>query len=175
PIVAPLGPAARSGTPEEAAAFGEVVQLAVPFGALAELGPRILPAIAGKVVLDAGNPFPHRDGVAAAEAIRDGRGSGRWTAKHLPGARLVKAFNTIFWQMLQTEAHRAGDRLGVPLASDDAGALEVAARLVRDAGFEPVVVGGLDRAKDFDPESPVWNRGMTARALRHHFGLPEAR
>jgi 8-hydroxy-5-deazaflavin:NADPH oxidoreductase len=175
PIVAPLGAGGRSGTPEEAAAFGEVALLAVPFGALANLGPRLAPALAGKVVLDAGNPFPHRDGVAAAEAIRDGRGSGRWTAERLPEARLVKAFNTVFWQNLQTEAHRAGDRLGVPLASDDAGALEVAAQLVRDAGFEPVVVGALERARDFDPESAVWNKGMSARALRHHFGLGEGR
>jgi predicted dinucleotide-binding enzyme len=175
PIVAPLGGAARSGTPEEAAAFGEVALLAVPFGALAALAPRIAPALAGKVVLDAGNPFPQRDGAAAAEAIREGRGSGRWTAARLPDARLVKAFNTNFFQILQTEAHRAGDRLAVPLASDDAGALEVAAVLVRDAGFEPVVIGPLDRARDFDPESPVWNKGMTARALRHHFGLGEPR
>lgn len=171
PVVAPMGPGARAGTPEDAAAFGEVVLLAVPFGTLATLGPRLDPAVSGKVVIDAGNPFPHRDGVAAAEAIRDGRGSGRWTAARLPHARLVKAFNSMFFQTLATEAHRAGDPLGMPVASDDAGAIEVASGLVRDAGFEPVVVGGLDRARDFDPESPVWNKGMSARALRHHFGI----
>lgn len=175
PVVASLGEHGRSGTPEAAAAFGEVVLLAVPFGALVDLAPRIAPALAGKVTLDAANPFPARDGIAAAEAIRDGRGSGRWTAERLPDARVVKAFNTNFFQILQTEAHRAGDRLGVPLASDDAGALEVAARLVRDAGFEPVVIGPLDRARDLDPESPIWNKGMSARALRHHFGIGEAR
>jgi hypothetical protein len=172
PVVAPLGANARAGTVEEAAAYGEVELLAVPFGALADLGPRLAGALAGKVVLDAGNPFPHRDGTAAAEAIRSGRGSGRWTAEKLPGARLVKAFNALFFRTMLSEAHRPGDRLGIPLAADDADALSVASRLVRDAGFEPVLLdGGLDRAKDFDPETPIWNKGMTGRALRHHFGM----
>src|SRR5512138_2353674 len=130
PVVAEMGPRASAGTPEEAAAFGEAALLAIPFGTLAELGPRLAPSLAGKVVLDAGNPFPHRDGAAAAEAIRGGHGSGRWTAQWLPGARVVKAFNTVFFRTLASEAHRAGDRIGVPLAGDDPPALDVAARLV---------------------------------------------
>ena len=171
PVIAGMGPRASAGTPEEAAAFGEAALLAVPFGALAEIGPRLSPSLAGKVVLDAGNPFPHRDGAAAAEALRSGRGSGRWTADRLPGARVVKAFNTVFFRTLAGEAHRAGDRIGVPLAGDDPAALEVAAGLVRDAGFDPVVVGPLDRAHDLDPDSPVWNKAMSGRAMRHLFGL----
>jgi predicted dinucleotide-binding enzyme len=170
PVVEGMGNA-RAGTAEEAAAFGEVVLLAVPFGALADLGPRLAPALEGKVVLDAGNPFAHRDGVAAVEAMREGHGSGRWTAGRLPGARVVKAFNTVYFQTLTMEAHRAGDRIGIPLAGDDPGAMEVAAGLVRDAGFDPVPVGPLERARDFDPDSAVWNKGMTGRTLRHHFGL----
>lgn len=172
PVIAAMGPRASAGTPEEAAAFGEAALLAVPFGALGELGPRLAASLSGKVVLDAGNPFPHRDGVAAVEAIRGGRGSGRWTADRLPGARVVKAFNTVFFRTLAGEAHRAGDHMGVPIAGDDPAALDVASRLVRDAGFDPVVVGALDRARDFDPDSPVWNKGMSGRALRHHFGIP---
>lgn len=164
-------PGARAGTAQEAATFGEVVLLAVPFGAMADLGPRLAASLDGKVVLDAGNPFPQRDGVAAVDAMRGGRGSGRWTSERLPGARVVKAFNTVYFQTLAMEAHRAGDRIGIPLASDDPGALEVAARLVRDAGFDPVRVGPLDRARDFDPDSAVWNKGMTGRTLRRHFGL----
>jgi predicted dinucleotide-binding enzyme len=171
PVLAPMGPRARGGTPEEAGAFGEAVLLAVPFGTLTDLGPRLAASLASKVVLDAGNPFPHRDGAAAAEAIRDARGSGRWTAERIPGARVVKAFNTVYFRTLASEAHRAGDRLGVPLAGDDPAAIEVAARLVRDAGFDPVAVGPLDRARDFDPDSAIWNKGMSGRTLRHHFGL----
>ena len=70
---------------------------------------------------------------------------------------------------METEAHRAGDRIGIPLASDDPQALELAADLVRDAVFAPVIVGPLERAREFDPGTPPYNSGMTgpelARAL----------
>jgi 8-hydroxy-5-deazaflavin:NADPH oxidoreductase len=69
------------------------------------------------------------------------------------------------------DAHRAGERIGVPLASDDGAAMEVAARLVRDAGFEPVVVGGLDKAKTFDVGSPVFGKAMSAKQLREALKL----
>ena len=59
----------------------------------------------------------------------------------------------------------------VPLASDDAAALEVAKRLVRDAGFDPVVVGGLDRAREFDVGTKVYTRLLTAKQLREELGL----
>jgi hypothetical protein len=89
----------------------------------------------------------------------------------LPGVRLVRAFNTIPASVLRSEAHRAGERIAVPLAADDREALEIAARLVREAGFEPVVVGPLARAKDFDAGTPVFGRGLTARELRQSLGI----
>jgi 8-hydroxy-5-deazaflavin:NADPH oxidoreductase len=64
----------------------------------------------------------------------------------VPGARLVRTFNSVYFKALQTEAPRAGNRVGIPLASDDPTALDVAARMVRDEGFEPVVAGLLTRA-----------------------------
>ena len=89
----------------------------------------------------------------------------------LPGARLVRAFNSVYFKTLQTEAHRAGDRVGIPLASDDAAALNLAAGLVRDAGFEPVVVGPLARARSFDPGTPVYNTGMSGADLARALGV----
>jgi predicted dinucleotide-binding enzyme len=83
-----------------------------------------------------------------------------------PGARWVKAFNTVYYKTLQTEAHRTGDRLGIPLACDDPGALDTAVTLTRDAGFDPVVVGPLVRGKEFEPDKPAYNSGMSGRALR---------
>jgi 8-hydroxy-5-deazaflavin:NADPH oxidoreductase len=170
PLVARLGERASAGMPEEAATFGEAILLAVPFGAAADVGVRLAPALAGKVVLDAGNPFAGGDDAAAQEVARAGHGSGHWTAQHLPGARVVKAFNTVHFRTLATAAYRAGDRIGIPLASDDAAALDTTVRLVTDAGFDPVVVGPLDRAKDFDPGTPVWNTGMSGCELRRRFG-----
>jgi hypothetical protein len=161
----------RAGTPEEAAAFGEVVLLAIPFGATPGLPDAVKRSLSGKVVLDAGNMYPQRDGAAAIEAQKEGRGSGHWTARHLPGARVVKAFNTVYFKTLLAQAHQGTDRVGIPLASDDARAAEVAAQVVLDAGFEPVQLGALERAREFDVGTPVYNTGMTGSALRRHFGL----
>ena len=61
-LAAEIGRNVRAGTPREAAAFGEVLVFAVPYGALPELGETLRDAIKGKVVIDACNPFPWRDG-----------------------------------------------------------------------------------------------------------------
>lgn len=168
-LVDRLGPAARAGTPRDAAAFGDVVVIAVPYGAVPQIGRDLAAEMRGKVVLDAANPFPQRDGAAAEEARR--KGTGIASAEHLGGVRLVRAFNTIPAGVLRGEAHRTGDRVAVPLAGDDREALEVAARLVREAGFEPVIVGPLERAREFDPGTPVFGKGLTARELRRNLGL----
>lgn len=171
PLVQRVGHGLRAGGLEEAAEFGEAVLLAIPFGATPGLAEGVKQRLVGKVVLDAGNPFARREAAAMAELEREGRGSGHWTARHLPGARVVKAFNTVYYRTLETQAHHGTERIGIPLAGEDAQALELAARLVREAGFEPVVLGALERARDFDPGTPVWNSGMSASALRKHFGL----
>ena len=105
----------------------------------------------------------------AVEARR--KGTGVASAEFLPGVRLVRAFNAISYRNLGTEAHRAGEPIAIPIAGDDNRALAVATRLVRDAGFEPVVVGPLSRAKLFDVGSPVYTQLLTARELRARLGL----
>jgi predicted dinucleotide-binding enzyme len=99
------------------------------------------------------------------------KGTGAASAEFLPGVRLVRAFNSIPAYSLRTEAHRAGERVGIPLAADDAAALKVAARLVQDAGFEPVIVGPLARAREFDVGAGVYGRALSARELRQGLGL----
>ena len=90
-------------------------------------------------------------------------------SRDVPGSRWVKAFNTVYYKTLQTQAHRQGDRVGIPLASDDAEALDTAAALVRDAGFDPVVVGPLARGKEFEPDTKPYNTGMSGQELRTLF------
>jgi predicted dinucleotide-binding enzyme len=165
-----LGPHARVGTPREAAVFGDVVVVSIPYGATPQLGKDLAKELAGKVVLDTGNPYPTRDGPMAEDARK--RGTGVTSAEFLPGTRLVRAFNAINASPLATEAHRKGEKIGIPLASNDAQALKVAEQLVRDAGFDPVVVGGLDRAREFDVGSPVYVKSLTARELRKALKLP---
>jgi predicted dinucleotide-binding enzyme len=166
---ASLGPRARVGTPRDAALFGEVVLVSVPYGALPQVGRDLKAELAGKIVLDTCNPYPSRDGEMAVEARKAGTGVA--DPRFLPGVRLVRAFNAINSGDLASEAHRAGEPIAIPLAGDDAQALAVAQRLVRDAGFAPVVVGPLARAREFDVGTPVYTRLMTAPQLRQALGL----
>ncbi len=164
-----LGSRASAGMPRDAAVFGDVVLVSVPYHAVPQVGRDLAKELAGKVVLETGNPYPSRDGEMAVAARV--RGTGITSAEFLPGVRLVRAFNSIPYYDLRSEAHRSGDRVAIPLAGDDRQALEVASRLVKDAGFEPVVVGPLSRAKEFDFGTAVYARSLTARELRQQLGL----
>jgi predicted dinucleotide-binding enzyme len=164
-----LGPRAHVGTPHEAAAFGDVVVVSVPYGALPQIGRDLKSELAGKIVLDTGNPYPQRDGEMAVEARA--KGTGVASAEYLPGVRLVRAFNAINSGDLRSEAHRKGAAVAIPLAGDDPQALQVAQQLVKDAGFEPVVVGPLSRAREFDVGTSVYTRLLTATELRKALNL----
>ena len=166
PIVARLGKQATAGTPVDAATFGDVVMLTVPLRAVPDLARELGASLVGKVVLDTGNAYEKRDGQAARDATKHPQGSAGWAAEMFPGTRWVKAFNTVYFKTLASEARRSGDRVGIPLAGDDAQAVETAARLVQDAGFDPVVVGALARGKEFEPDTPPYNTGMSGRDLR---------
>ena len=168
-LAASIGAGARAGTPKEAAVFGEVLFFAVPYSALPGLGKDLAAEIKGKIVLDASNPIPGRDGAMAKEALA--KGTGIASPAFLPGARIVRAYNEVSYIRMHEDAHRAGERLGIPIAGDDAQAVKTAARLVRDAGHEPVIVGGLARAREFDYGSSVFGRPMTAAELRKALGL----
>jgi predicted dinucleotide-binding enzyme len=171
-LVKELGPLASAGTPADAAEFGDVVLLTVPLKALPDLAADIGSELAGRTVLDTGNAYEQRDGEIARQAMRHPRGTAGWAAMLFPQSRWVNAFNTVYYKTLASEAHRSGDPVGIPLASDHQQALEVASRLVRDAGFEPVIVGDLGRGKEFEPGTPVYNTGMSAAELRKAFAKP---
>jgi predicted dinucleotide-binding enzyme len=173
-LVEQAGGAARAGTPEEAIAFGDVVLLSIPFVALPEFGRSMTEALGRKVVLETANPYPDRDGAMAGEVRQSGRGTGPYLREWFPGVRIVRAFNSVWDRTLATEAYRAAPRVGIPLASDDGEALEVAAALVTDAGFDPVIVGSLDRSREFDFGAPVYDTGMSGPDLRKALGLPAA-
>jgi hypothetical protein len=124
----------------------------------------------GKIVLDAGNPYPSRDGDMA---VKDrARGTGAAAKEYFPGVRIVRAFNSINASPLLNDAFHKPEKLGIPIASDDAEALKIASQLVSDAGFDPVVVGDLSRAREFDVGTPVYTQGYTAAELRKALKLP---
>lgn len=151
-LAAAIGANARAGSLTEAAAFGEVLLFAVPYGALPELGKALAGSIKGKVVIDACNPFPQRDGEIANRARE--KGAGYVSAELLPGARIVRAFNAVGAARMGA-AHEEPGRVGMPIAGDDKAAIEVASRLIREIGFEPVLVGGLDKGKYLMPGTPL--------------------
>jgi 8-hydroxy-5-deazaflavin:NADPH oxidoreductase len=174
PLVNKLGPRASAGTPAEAAQFGDVVMLTVPLKAVPDLARELGPLLAGKVVLDTGNAYKQRDGDVGRQATSHPQGSAGWDAAMFPKARWVKAFNTVYYKTLEKEAHRDGDRVGIPLASDDRDAAETAAGLARDAGFDPVIVGGLARGREFEPDTRAYNSGMSGQELRRLFSTRDA-
>jgi predicted dinucleotide-binding enzyme len=151
-LAAKLGANAHAGTPREAAAFGEVVMISVPYGALPEVGKDLEALIKGKIVIDTCNPFVWRDGEIAIWARE--KGAGLASAELLPGARIVRAFNAIGAARMST-AHQDPGRIGMPIASDDAEAIAVASNLIRDIGYDPIVIGDLEMGKYLMPGTPL--------------------
>ena len=164
PLVESLGPRARAGTVREAFKFGDVIFIAVPYRAYPQIGRDYARELVGRIVLEAGNAFPSRDGEIAKEAKE--MGIGLTSAKYFAGARIVRAFNTLNYQMLPVLSNRAQGRIAIPIAGDDQEALRMASNLVRSAGFDPVVVGSLEQAKHFASGGPLYGQEITAREMQ---------
>ena len=163
-LVDSLGPSARAGTVGDALAFGDAALLAVPYGAYPQIGKDYAHELAGKIVLDAGNAVPSRDGEISKEAGE--LGIGFTSAKYLPKARIVRAFNTLSYLVLASNAHRAGEPMAIPIAGDDKEALALASKLIRDAGFEPVIIGSLESARLFARGGPLYGQQITAKEMQ---------
>lgn len=161
-LVAELRPRASATTIEDAARFGEVSLVAIPFGKFRELPAE---AFGGKIVLDAGNYYPQRDG-HFAELDNGQTTSSELLASHLRGARLVKGFNTIWFEHLATQGDTnrpLQERRAIFIAGDDKQAKETVARLVEEIGFAPFDTGPLHEGGRLQqPGTPVYNRELTA-------------
>jgi predicted dinucleotide-binding enzyme len=160
---------ARAGSVAEAAAFGDAILIAVPYAALPAVQQQVGAQLKGKVVLDPNNPVPSRDGELGAKARE--KGAGVSTAALLPGARVVRAFNSWGYSVMAREANRPAPRMAIPVAADDAAALKLGMQLVADAGFDPVAAGSLAASKAFDLGSSVSGRVLTAAEMRQALQL----
>ncbi len=163
PLVEKAGPRARAGTVSEAIAFGDVILIAVPYGSMAQISKDYAKDLVGKIVIDTGNAVLARDGEIGKEARE--KGVGLTTQRLLPGARVVRAFNTLGVNRLRSNANRPQGRIGIPMAGDDQEALKVASMLVRDAGFDPAVLGGLDRSRLFEQTNPLYGQEISAQEM----------
>jgi predicted dinucleotide-binding enzyme len=163
-LVAELGPRARAATAEEAAAAGEVVVVTVPFKAYADVP---VAPLDGKVVIDTNNYYFERDG-RYADIDSGETAPSELLAAHLPGSRVVKAFNSIQAGHIVTAGSPAGtpDRRALPIAGDDAEAKAVVAALVDAFGFDVVDVGPLVEGRRFDRDKPAYGAELSADALR---------
>ncbi len=155
-LVAAAGPTARVGTTAEAVAFGEVIFLVVPYTAVEQIGKDFGSALAAKpLILDVSNPIPGRDGQDFVSQVASQGGPGVVSAKLLKGARIVRAFNALNYASLEKIAHQPGGPVGVPIAGDDPKAIDLASRLIREAGFEPVLIGDLAKGRYLVPGTPL--------------------
>jgi predicted dinucleotide-binding enzyme len=167
-LVAELGPHAHAGTPQQAAAFGTVILVSIPYGAMTQIGTDLRTQLAGKVILDTSNPSPGRDGAMALDAQKNG--AGVTTAELLHSTRIVRAFNCIGAGSLAGDGFRQPERLAIPIGGDDAQALAVAERLITEIGFDPVVIGSLARTRVFDLGQPLATGSLTAAQMRTKAG-----
>ena len=144
----------KSGFAVEAAKFGDVVFLAVPFSNYLLLPAQ---ALAGKIVVDANNYYPDRDG-AIPELDSGEATTSELTAAHLTGAKIVKAFNAIMANDLEKDGLPAGSagRRALPMAGDDNAAKAVVAKLMNEFGFDVVDAGPLAEGWRFERARPAY-------------------
>ncbi len=163
-LAAELGDGARAATVEDAARFGELVLVAIPAKAYTELP---ADAFEGDVVIDAMNYYPQRDG-QISELDRGEATSSELLQRHLPAAKVVKAFNTIYFRHLAENGDRDGgdDRQVIFIAGDDEEAKGAVTRLVEEIGFAPVETGTLAESAIQQPGAPIYNQPMTAAQAR---------
>ena len=169
-LVSELGPRAHAMTVADAARWGDVVLLAVPWRT-----PEALPppdAVAGKIVIDAMNPYGPDGNVLDLGATT----SSEETRRRLPAARLVKAFNTIWFKHLADRARPdlpADDRHAILVAGDDDVAKGVVMNLIDDIGFGAVDTGSLAAGgRRQQPGTDLYNKVMTVREARKQAGPP---
>jgi predicted dinucleotide-binding enzyme len=170
-LVKSAGPRARAGTVADAVAFGDVIVLSLPLKAIPELDRGTKEALKGKIVIDTSNPYPERDGTIADDARKDPGGMGVFVSRLLPGARIVRAFNSVYFEDLKKTVNRSKEKIGIPIASDDREGLEAAVELVERVGLDPVVIGGLGSSRSFDVGTAVYATSASARKIREKLHL----
>ena len=162
-LVSELGPQARAGTPEEAAALGDLVVVAIPFRAIDDVPAEPL---VGKVVIDTNNYYARRDGNIAA--LDDDRiTSSELLQARLPGAHVVKAFNHIYARQITTDGTPPGtrNRRALAIAGDDPAAKARVAELINGFGFDVVDAGPLAESRRYQPGTPGYVQRMNAEEL----------
>ncbi len=171
-LVQEAGSEVSAATIDEAASFGEVVLLAIPLKAYASLPAA---SLNGKIVIDAMNYYAERDG----EIDLSNHASSELVAQHLPGSRVVKAFNTIYFKNLATQGkptEPAETRLAIFISGDDVEAKAIVASLIDQIGFTAIDMGNLrEGSRQQEPGSPIYAQSLTATQARQFLTAAQAR
>lgn len=155
---------AKVGTVKETVVFGEVILLAIPFGKVAEVAQQI-GRLNDKILIDATNPYPQRDGDVARHVITDDSQTATgYVASQFPGTHTIKAFNSIYFKVLEEQAFRSGDeRIAVQVCGNDLQAKQTVKQLIEAIGFAPQDLGDLSQGKLFEPGAPLYNKNLKIR------------
>ncbi|HZA07478.1 MAG TPA: NADPH-dependent F420 reductase [Nitrososphaeraceae archaeon] len=157
-----VGPNIKAKTVEDAIKFGDVTLLAIPWRKRQNLL-SVSGLFNSKIVIDAMNPYSEK-----FEVIDLGNStSSEEVLKLIPSSRLVKAFNTIYYEHLGTKGNPDAskeDRFAIFVAGDDFEAKATVSKLIEDIGFAPIDTGSLkEGGRKQQPGSPIYNNPMTAK------------
>jgi predicted dinucleotide-binding enzyme len=163
-LVTELGPRARAGTVDDAAAAGDIVVVTIPLKNYRQVP---VAPLAGKVVIDTNNYYPQRDG-HIPELDDESTTTAELLQRHLPASKVVKAFNHIYAAQLTTDGRPAGtpNRRALVIAGDDAGAKEIVTRLLDEFGFDTVDAGPLKEGWRIQRDTPGYGPRRNAEELR---------
>lgn len=152
---------AKTGTVEETAAFADVILLAIPFGKVPDVAKQ-MGRLERKIIIDATNPYPQRDGDVAQQVIDDeSQTATGFVASQFPGTQTVKAFNSIYFKVLAEQAFLEGaDRIAVQICGDDTQAKQTVKHLIEEIGFATQDLGNLSSGRLFEPDAPLYNKNL---------------
>ncbi len=166
-LVEEAGESSQTGTVADAVSFGEIILYAPPFNAIEKISDEFKDELAGKIIIDAANPYPERDG-ELAQKVRDddSKTASEYTAEYFPKSTIVKAFNTIYSAHLKERAFQSGaNRLAIPFATDNEKAKNKTKQLLEDIGFDSVFVGQLSESKIMDVGEKIYAKSLSKQEL----------
>ena len=146
-------------------ANADVYLLATPFKAIDKLSELYAGEYGNKIIIDATNPYPNRDGEMAQEVRDSNRNASEYTAMKFSTAKTAKAFNTIHAEHLKDKAWRTSDKIAVPYAAQDEDSKNTARQLIEDIGFEAVYVGDLTKTHQMDPDQTLYGKSVSRKEL----------
>ncbi|MCX7550076.1 NADPH-dependent F420 reductase [Xanthomarina sp. F2636L] len=140
--------------------------LATPFKAIDQISEKYAGEYGDKVIIDATNPYPERDGEMAQEVRNANYNATEYTAMKFNTAKTIKAFNTIKAEDLKNQAFRHDNKLSVPFAAQDEESKTIGKQLIEDIGFDAYYVGSLSDSNIMDPDQEIYGKSLEIDKLK---------